>query len=278
MGGSAALAYLPGMLDAFIYDFGYAWPWAYGHLIAAVIFASLALAGWRYRWRFWKTLIVGVLALWALTGSFVVHHVARFNRPNALPTERFLTSGTGRVLDLGAGSGRSALMVLLSRPHTTVTALDLYSGYFGIVGNTPERLMANARIAGVAERVDAKIGDMRSIPLPDGSYDAIVSVAAIDHLRVNDVKKTLVEAARVLKPHGELLLINVNVDIWIRTAFPWMHGHGYFGRPQDIARWVSLIDAAGFEMIEHGTRPATMYFLARKGEQRSGDQENRRVI
>ena len=29
------------MLDAFIYDFGYAWPWRYGHFIAAIAFVLL---------------------------------------------------------------------------------------------------------------------------------------------------------------------------------------------------------------------------------------------
>jgi hypothetical protein len=71
----------------------------------------------------------------------------------------------------------------------------------------------------------------------------------------------------VLKPDGELLLMNINVDAWIRTAFPWMHGHGYFGRPQDASRWRSMIETAGFQLIEQGTRPATVYFLARKKPQ-----------
>jgi hypothetical protein len=35
------------------------------------------------------------------------------------------------------------------------------SGYWGIDENTPERFMKNARIAGVAERAAARVGDMR---------------------------------------------------------------------------------------------------------------------
>ena len=251
------------MFDAFIYDFGYSWPWRYGHLIAAAVFSMVAFAAWRYHRR-WTTTAAVVLAAWALAGSYVVHHVVRINRPVDLPTERFLPSGAGRVLDLGAGSGRSALMVLKSRPEATLTALDIYSGHFGIVSNAPQRLLDNMRIAGVASRVDVKVGDMRRIPLADSTYDALVSVAAIDHLRVNDVKTALGEAARVLKPRGELLLMNVNVDLWIRTAFPFMHGHGYFGRAQNAGRWRAMIEAAGFDMIEQGTRPGTLYFLARK--------------
>ena len=108
-------------------------------LIAAVGFAALAGVGYFFRWTR-LVLIAGVLALWAIGGAIIIHGPLRFSRPVALPTERFLPSGSGRVLDAGAGSGRSTLMVLLSRPGATVVALDRFSGYYGIVDNTPDRL------------------------------------------------------------------------------------------------------------------------------------------
>ena len=43
----------------------------------------------------------------------------------ALPTEQFLASGAGRVVDIGAGSGRAAIGLLLARPRTTVTGVDI---------------------------------------------------------------------------------------------------------------------------------------------------------
>jgi hypothetical protein len=48
------------------------------------------------------------------------------------------------------------------------------------------------------------------------------------------------------------------------TAFPWMRLHGPFGRPQNVSRWRTMIEHAGFDIVEQGTRPATLYFLARK--------------
>ena len=65
---------------------------------------------------------------------------AGLSRPAALPTPHFLESGSGRVLDGGAGSGRSTLMVLLARPRATVVALDLFREGYGIGGNAPDRL------------------------------------------------------------------------------------------------------------------------------------------
>jgi methylase of polypeptide subunit release factors len=51
------------------------------------------------------------------------------NRRMRLPTERFLTSGSGQVLDVGAGSGRAAIGVLLARPQPNVIGVDICSRY-----------------------------------------------------------------------------------------------------------------------------------------------------
>jgi SAM-dependent methyltransferase len=154
-------------------------------------------------------------------------------------------------------------MVLQARPYVRVTALDIYRGdQFGIGDNTPQRLLANARVAGVADRVDVKVGDMRQMPFGDRSFDAAVSAYAIDHLGQDGVRQSLAEASRVLRPRGQLLLLVVNVDGWVRLAFPSLHGHGYFSRPQYRDRWRDALAAAGFDVIEDGTPPTTLYLLA----------------
>jgi arsenite methyltransferase len=251
-------------MDVFRYDFDYAWPWTWGHLIAAVLFLGIALLARAQRWRRWTMVVPLVLAIWAACGAVIIHGPMRFSRPVALPTERFLPSGAGRVLDAGAGSGRSTLMVLLSRPRATVVALDRFTGYYGIVDNTPDRLRANARAAGVADRLEVETGDMREMSFPDASFEGVVSVAAIDHLDRQGVERALAEVARVLKPGGQFLLVTVNPDGWVMAALPFLHGHGYFGGPAVPDRWRSLMTAAGLAVTEEGTQPATMYFLAEK--------------
>ena len=114
------------VFDIFKYDFGYTWPWTYGHLLAALVFGLLAVLAWRCNWARWSVLASTVLAVWAIAGFVVVHGPMRMSRPLELPTGRFLASGSGRVLDAGAGSGRSALMVLLTRPDARVVALDRF--------------------------------------------------------------------------------------------------------------------------------------------------------
>ncbi len=53
-------------------------------------------------------------------------------------------------------SGRSALMVLLARPGSRVTALDVFSAGYGIGDNSPDRLRTNARAASVEPRLDVR--------------------------------------------------------------------------------------------------------------------------
>jgi SAM-dependent methyltransferase len=244
------------------YDFGYSWALTHGHLVAAAGFALVALLAWRFRWPRWSLVLASLATVWGLAGAVIVHQW--LERPAAMPTERFLASGSGRVLDMGAGSGRATLMVVLARPRATVTALDIYSGYFGIEDNTPDRLMANARAAGVADRVEATVGDMRRMPFDAATFDAALSAFAIDHLPRTDIPGALGEAARVLKPRGQFLFMGLNVDAWVRVAFPLPPGHGYWTRSENAARWRTLLASAGFDVVEEGTRPGTLYLLAQK--------------
>jgi SAM-dependent methyltransferase len=244
----------------FTYDFGYPWWLVNGHLIPLGVFGSLmALAIWR-KWPVWLTAIFGVIAVWGLV-SFAT--LQMLNQPAALPSERFLEAGTGRVLDVGAGSGRLAIGVLQARPNARVTALDIYSGYFGIADNTPDRLMANARAAGVADRLDWKVGDMRKMPIGDAEYDAVASSYAMDHVGREGAELAVRETARVLKPRGEFLLMLVNTDWWIRFVSLLPH-HSLAHPAVNAERWRSLLQREGFEVFEEGRRLGTLYFVSRK--------------
>ncbi len=105
-------------MDLVRYDFGYEWPWTWGHVIGAVVFALAAYAAWRVA-RPRLGLVFAAIGLWAIAGAAIVNIVLGFSLPIPLPTTRFLEGGQGRVLDAGAGSGRSSLMVLLARPAAT---------------------------------------------------------------------------------------------------------------------------------------------------------------
>ncbi len=241
-------------------DFGYTWPWTWGHLVPAALFAAAAVLAWRLRAR--RTAAVLALGvIWALAALLVVHDGLRFNAPVELPTAQFLPQGAGRVLDMGSGSGRATVGVLLERPRARVVALDNWSADY-IVGNSPRLLLANAAAAGGADRVEAVTGDMRSLPFEDESFEGIVSTYAIDHLSPDGITKALAEAHRVLKPEGTFLLMVINRDRWLDFVYgPLAAMHGF----HDVRQaWTGRLARAGFEPVEAGRLPGTAWFLVRK--------------
>jgi hypothetical protein len=109
------------MMDFLSYDFGYSWSVRYAMLLPLIVAGGVAaFAAWR-SWSRWVIVPMAIIALWAAAGIVILN--AMLNRPMPLPTERFLTSGSGRVLDVGAGSGRASLGVLLARPQTTAVGV-----------------------------------------------------------------------------------------------------------------------------------------------------------
>ena len=248
------------MTTPFTYSFGYTWWIGWGHLIPIALFGGLAVVGLRRGWRKWLVMASATIAMWAIAGLFITHFIFRLNLPVAPPTSSFLSSGSGRVVDVGAGSGRATIGLLLARPGVIVTGVDIYRGYFGIDENTPARLMVNARRAGVAERAEAIVGDARELPLPSGAYDGVISLAAIDHVPRAGIPKALSEVARILKPRGEFLLTIVDVDGWIWFASPALAHH----RPADADHWRTMLESSGFEIREQGKQPGVLYFLGRK--------------
>ncbi len=254
------------MLTFLNYDFGYTASLRYAMAVPFVIASVLAaVAVWR-AWPRWVYVPMVFVALWAAASVLILN--VMLNRPMTLPSERFMTSGSGRLLDVGAGSGRAAIGVLLARPTTTANGVDIYSGYWGIDENTPERFMRNARIAGVGDRPDARVGDMRRLPFGDAEFDAVVSSYAIDHLRRSEQPKAIDEVARVLKPGGDFLLMIIRVDWRTWLVSPILAHH----RSQNPEPWRQMLRESGFVVEEEGTPFTTLYFLAKK----QGDGSSRR--
>ena len=246
-------------------NFGYPWWLSYGHLPVTAVALVLWFVGRARKWSTTPMVLIGLVLVWSVAAFLIARFGLDVNGRLPLPTPAFLTSGTGRVLDMGAGTGRSTLMVLEARPKTTVVALDLftesYEQHFGPGQSGQERLLSNLKAAGLENRATIQAGDMRKLPFEASTFDAVVSTYAIDHLNRDGITAALGEASRVLKPGGEFLMMVIAKDSWLKFSFGPLLLHTGTRSPE---RWTSLLQDAGFQMVEQGTRPGTLYFLARK--------------
>lgn len=246
-------------------DFGYPWWLSYGHLPILLGAVLILLLGYIRKWPKWPMLLFGAVALWSGAAFLIAHSVIGINERGALPTQAFFRSDAGRVLDIGAGTGRSSIMVLEARPRATLVALDLFADsfrqHFGQTETPQQRLRANLSAAGVAERATIETADMRKLPFEAGAFDAIVSAYAIDHLNRQGIDQALGEASRVIKPGGDFLLMVIANEPWVRFAFGPMLTHR---GPRGPAWWTARLQEAKFKVLEEGTRPATLYLLAQR--------------
>src|SRR5262249_668179 len=87
--------------------------------------------------------------------------------------------GPGRLLVGRAGGGRGAG----GERVTTGRAIgvDIWQTE-DLSGNRPDATLENARLEGVAERVEVRTADMRELPFPDAAFDTVVSSWAVHNL------------------------------------------------------------------------------------------------
>jgi sarcosine/dimethylglycine N-methyltransferase len=118
-----------------------------------------------------------------------------------------------RVLDAGAGVGGTARL-LAAQHDCDVVAVDVTPEYCEVA-----RWLDG--LVGLDAKIDVIEGDVTRLPLPDASFDLVVS----QHVQMNIADKAALyaEARRVLRPGGRLALWDVTAGPVqpIRLPVPW---------------------------------------------------------
>jgi SAM-dependent methyltransferase len=115
-----------------------------------------------------------------------------------------------RVLDLGCGKGRFARA--LCERGASVVGLDL-----------------SAAMLNEAKGIDRVRASARRLPFRPASFDAVVAVEVFEHLAPRSLDLVCVEARRVLRPGGTLVIVDKNARSW-NARRPWL--------PSVAVKWI----------------------------------------
>jgi len=241
------------------YDFGWTPGWMNGLWMAALLelmgAVAVAVAAPAY-WPLAFALLL--LATGQLAGS---RFLRKGLRPDhvVLPMVEVVRGDRDRILDAGAGTGRTTIALGRVLRGGKVVALDRFdAGY--IVGGGRGHLEHNLEVAGLTERVEIAEGDVTALPYGDASFDGTVSAHMIDHLGPEDREKALRELRRVVRPGGRLLML-----VWVPT---WEMFASFnllaFAFLTPRRRWRELVQEAGWELRDEGMINGTFFLLAER--------------
>ena len=108
------------------------------------------------------------------------------------------------VLDLGCGTGRHTAW--LAQAGARVTAVDF-----------SEEMLERARRKAPAADVRFVVHDLHeSLPLPDATFDTVVSGLVLEHLR--DLDAFFTESHRVLRPQGRAVVSAMHPAMFLRGS------------------------------------------------------------
>ena len=120
-----------------------------------------------------------------------------------------------KVLDLGCGTGTLTMMLKEEYPNAGITGLD-----------------GDPQVLDIAREKSGKLNILwdqamaYALPYPDASYDRVVTSLVIHHLVSEDKRRAFQEAFRVLKPDGELYVLDFGAPHLgiARLITRYMHG------------------------------------------------------
>jgi SAM-dependent methyltransferase len=118
-------------------------------------------------------------------------------------------NGDEQVLDVGCGHGLMLIGAARRLKRGSAVGIDLWQKE-DQAGNYPEETKVNARIEGVADRVELKDGDARDLPFGDETFDVVLSSWALHNIYDADGRRQALEQiVRVLKPGGRLVIVDI---------------------------------------------------------------------
>jgi ubiquinone/menaquinone biosynthesis C-methylase UbiE len=161
--------------------------------------------------------------------------------------ERVIGAAEGRVLEIGAGSGRN--LPFYGPSAKQILALEPSPQLVAMARNVPHHAIPVRFLEASAE----------GIPLDDGTVDTVVTTWTL--CSIPDAAMALAEMRRVLRPSGKLLFVEHGMapdrnvrrwQGWLTPAWKRISGGCHLNRPIS-----TMIESAGFRIdrVETGYMP-----------------------
>ncbi len=161
------------------------------------------------------------------------------------------------VLDVACGTGRGTVGLAQAVGQTgKVDALDLSDAMFAQAKEKLEKLE-------LINRVELRQGNARELPYPDGTFDAVYNGYMFDLIPLDGFLPILLEMARVLKPGGKLVLVNMSKPDERKTFYEKIYERGWAIMPCRPVLMSPYLPAAGFSGIQRFYRPTRGSLIAR---------------
>lgn len=185
----------------------------------------------------------------------------RFHR---IVIERLALHGSEQILDIGCGTGtltRDIAAALTDKECSRCIGLDAAEQMIDV---------AIKKAAGIPNiHFDAAIAE--HLPYLSESFDAAVSTFFFHHIRFALKKQVLTEAARVLKPGGRFIIVDVDIPTTWFGALCARSGHWLF-QQNEIAENIEgklreAFDASPFawKAVSHHSGYITVFELKKEG-------------
>lgn len=154
-----------------------------------------------------------------------------------------------KVLDLGCGTGTLTLMLKQTHPEADVTGMD---------GDPQVLNIAREKSHGTNIQWDEGLAS--SLPYPASVFDSVVTSLVIHHLTTDDKRRAFKEIHRVLKPRGELHILDFGAPHSFIPRLMTKYMRRLEETADNFAGLIPLfITEAGFRSVKEAERFVTIF-------------------
>jgi len=123
--------------------------------------------------------------------------IEAYDEPQSALADATTEVAARSILDLGSGTGETAIATLERHPHAALVGVDSSEDMLSIA----RRRLPSATF----------IGSRLEDPLPDGPFDVVVSAFTIHHLEAEQKADLFRRISKVLSPGGRFVMLDVVV-------------------------------------------------------------------